>query len=102
MTFTRVALAGAIALGLGFVGAAQAQTIPTPVNPTPNFPVATDGSPLPAYSNGRPEGLFTGRSVFAPVGAVVGSGVGLADTAVGTGLGAAGTVVDGTVGQVVR
>ena len=102
MTFTRVALAGAFALGFASVGAAQAQTIPTPVNPTPNFPIATDGSPLPSHRNADGGGLLTGRSVFAPVGAVVGSGVGFADTAVGTGLGAAGTVVDGTVGQVVR
>ena len=100
MTFTRVALAGALALGLA--GTAHAQTIPSPVNPTPNFPIATDGTPLPAYSNGAPGGLLTGRSVFAPVGAVVGTGVGLANTAVGTGLDTAGTVVDGTVGQIGR
>ena len=89
MTFTRVALAGALALS--FAGAAHAQAIPTPANPTPNFPVTTDGSPLPSYRNAAPGGLLTGRSVFAPVGA----GVGFAETAVGT-------VVDGTVGRVAR
>ena len=86
------ALAGAFALTLA--GAAHAQSIPTPANPTPRFPVATDGSPLPSRAYGDEGGLLTGRSAFEPVDAVVGTGLGVANTAVGT----AGAVVDGTTG----
>lgn len=86
-TFTRATLAGVLALA--FAGAAAAQTIPTPANPTPRFPVATDGTPLPHANADEGYGLLSGRSAFAPVGAVV-----------GTGFGAANAVVDGTVGAV--
>ena len=37
---------------VGFVSVASAQTVPSPSNPTPDFPVATDGTPLPAASTG--------------------------------------------------
>ena len=40
-TFIRATLAGVLALGLA--GAARAQSIPTPANPNPPFPIATDG-----------------------------------------------------------
>ena len=81
---TRLTLAGVFALGL--VGAVQAQTIPTPANPTPAFPIATDGTPLP---RSNVDGTFTGRSAFAPLG----------DT-VGAGLGGVNALVDGTAGAV--
>ena len=98
-TFYSVALAGALALGLATAAQAQsaAPTIPNPANPTPLNPVATDGSPLPyrgAGDNGN--GLLTGRSVFAPVGAVIGTGLGVANTAVDTGFGTADTLVGGS------
>ena len=53
--------------------------------------MSTDGTPLPHHNAGlnADEGLLSGRSVFAPVGALV-----------GTGFGAANAVVDGTTSAV--
>ena len=49
---------------------AQSAQLPTPANPTPLNPVATDGSPLP-LRGARGDGLVTGRSAFVPVRAAV-------------------------------
>lgn len=93
-TFHSVALAGALALGLGSAAQAQLATIPTPANPTPANPVATNGTPLPVHDQfGNSAGLFSGRSVFAPVGAAVDTGLGTADAIVNGGIGAARDVV---------
>jgi hypothetical protein len=108
-----LALGTVLALGLATAAQAQSPAIPTPANPFPENPIATNGTPLnrPSFGNST-DGLFTGRSAFAPVGDVVGTagrvvGTGL-DAAGGianTGLNAAGGVVDGGVaatGQVLR
>ena len=99
-TVSSFALAGAVVLGLAPV--AQAQTylgpqIPTPANPNPLNPVATNGTPLPSrFFNDGP--VLTGRSAYVagPVG-VVGAGVGAAGAVVDTSLGAVGTVVNGVL-----
>ena len=59
------------ALAITLVSSAQAASpqIPTPANPEPQNPIATDGSPLPSRYVGN-DTLLSGRSVFAPVGAV--------------------------------
>jgi hypothetical protein len=67
-----ITLLSVAALALGLT-AAQAQSfapqIPTPANPFPENPVATDGSPLALHSQAGV--LRTGRSAYAPLGGVV-------------------------------
>ena len=41
----------------GLVTVASAQTIPSPSNPTPDFPIATDGTPLPSAVTGTPSAV---------------------------------------------
>ncbi len=42
---------------VGLVSVASAQTIPSPSDPTPDFPVATDGTPLPSAVTGTPRAV---------------------------------------------
>lgn len=67
-TICSVALIGALTLG---AISAQAQTIPTPANPTPEFPVATNGTPLPRSTGNNGAG-FGGTIANAPFEALVG------------------------------
>ena len=101
-TILATVLAGGLTLAIAAAAHAQSAQIPTPVNPYPINPVATDGSPLPSQSNAVRSGgygPYTGRSVasapFAFVGDVAGAGLGAAGAAVGTGVGA----VNGVVGN---
>lgn len=49
----------------GLVTVASAQTVPSPSNPTPDFPIATDGTPLPSALNGAR--AVTSRSDALPL-----------------------------------
>lgn len=95
-TIIATILAGSFAVAFAGSALAQSAQIPTPVNPYPINPVATNGTPLPSQSNavrsggyapGRPAAFdFVGNFAGAGLngaGAVVGTGVGLADSAVG-------------------
>ena len=57
------AAALASAITLGFAVSAQAQTIPTPANPTPPDAIATNGTPLP---RDNADGNVAGRGLFLP------------------------------------
>lgn len=50
---------------VGLVSVASAQTVPSPSNPTPDFPVATDGTPLPSALTGTPR-IVASRSDALP------------------------------------
>jgi hypothetical protein len=76
---------------------AQSAQIPTPANPNPMNPIATNGSPLPHNNTGR-DVVYTGRSAFAPVTTVLGYGVDAAGTIVTTGANVAGEAVNAGVG----
>ncbi len=101
-----LALAGL--LGAAFVATASAQVpqIPTPVNPRPANPVATDGTPLPLSSFAGPgyNTLQNGRSVgfaapvLGSVGGIVDGGLGLAGSAIDGVGNVAGSVVGNTLG----
>ena len=101
-----IALAGVLATTLIATAQAQAPQIPTPVNPRPANPIATDGSPLPLSSFAGPgygASLQNGRSVgldgpLAPVGGIVGGGLGLAGSAIESVGQGAGSVVNGNLG----
>lgn len=54
----RFALVPAFVLALASAAAAQTATIPTPSNPTPDYPVATDGTPLPSAIDGRTRPVY--------------------------------------------
>ena len=81
----KIATLAASALIAGLLAtAAQAQSaqIPTPANPNPSNPVATNGSPLPHHNVRDSDGVLTGRSAFAPVGAALDFGANTIGTAV--------------------
>lgn len=44
---TRTVLFAAILAGTVSAASAQVATVPNPANPTPAYPIATDGTPLP-------------------------------------------------------
>jgi hypothetical protein len=90
-TLTAISLSAAFALAMA--SGAHAQTyspaVPTLANPHPANPIATNGTPLPrgpVEYNGSSDGVPTGRSVFAPVGAAVDLGAGVAGAAVNAGV----------------
>ncbi len=60
-TIYTAALASALTFGLAV--SVQAQTIPSPANPTPADPIATNGTPLPVNNA---ENDFGVRSLYAP------------------------------------
>ncbi len=70
---TTFAFSAALAIALASSAQAASPQIPNPANPQPANPIATDGSPLPSHYVGT-DTVFSGRSVFAPVGAVVDAG----------------------------
>ena len=101
-----IAVAGILAVTLAASAKAEVPQIPTPVNPRPANPIATDGTPLPLRTFAGPgyNTLATGRSVGfdalvpGPIGGLVNGGVGLAGTAI-NGIGTAtGSIVGGTLG----
>lgn len=103
-TILATILAGGFSLAVAAAAHAQSAQIPTPANPYPTNPVATDGTPLPGQSNAVRSGGYTGRSaaVSAPfnfVGDVAGAGLGVAGAAVGTGVGVANGVTGGVLGS---
>ncbi len=98
-TLTAISLSAVFALALAT--GAQAQTyspeVPTPANPHPVNPIATNGTPLPRGPmeyNGGNDGVLTGRSVFTPVGAAVNLGAGIAGTALNAGVDTVGAAVN--------
>lgn len=81
-------LAGGFTLAIAAAAHAQSAQIPTPVNPYPINPVATDGTPLPSQSSAvrsGPSGIAA--APFGFVGEFVGTGVNTAGGIVGNGLG---------------
>lgn len=92
-TILATVLAGGFSLALAAAAHAQSPQIPTPVNPYPINPVATDGTPLPSQSSAVRSGPSGGLGLGAPygfVGEFVGSGVNAATGVVGAGLDGAG------------
>ena len=90
-TILATVLAGSFTLALAVAAHAQSAQIPTPVNPYPINPVATDGTPLPGQSNAVRSGGFaaTGSAPFNFVGSFAGAGLDAAGAALGTGVGVA-------------
>lgn len=85
-TILATVLAGTFALSLAATAHAQSAQIPTPVNPYPINPVATDGSPLPSQSNAVRSGGYAGNAApFNFVGNFVGAGRDTAGAVVGNG-----------------
>ncbi len=87
-------LTGSIMLALATAASAQSPQIPTPANPYPINPIATDGTALPSQSDSvrSGNGIYTGRSAstsspFGFVGNVAGAGLDTAGSVVGAGRG---------------
>ncbi len=94
-TILATILAGTFTLSLAAAAHAQSAQIPTPVNPYPINPVATDGTALPSQSNAVRSGGYAGNGAapFNFVGDFAGAGLGAAGAVVGTGVGAANGLV---------
>ncbi len=84
-TILATILAGSFTVALAAAAHAQSAQIPTPVNPYPINPVATDGTPLPSQSNAVRSGGYSanGASPFNFVGNFAGAGFNAADSVVG-------------------
>lgn len=94
-TILATILAGAFTVSLAASAIAQSAQIPTPVNPYPINPVATDGTPLPSQSNAVRSGGYGpyNAAPFNFVGNFAGAGLNTAGAVVGTGVGVANGVV---------
>ena len=94
-TIIATLLAGSFTLALAAAAHAQSAQIPTPVNPYPINPVATNGTPLPSQSNAVRSGGYGpyGASPFNFVGNVAGTGLDAAGSVLGAGVGAANGIV---------
>ena len=84
-TILATLLAGSFTLALAAAAHAQSAQIPTPVNPYPINPVATDGTPLPSQSNAvRSNGYAAANAgPFNFVGNFAGAGLDTANSVVG-------------------
>lgn len=84
-TILATILTGSFTLALAAAAHAQSAQIPTPVNPYPINPVATDGTPLPSQSNAVRSGGYAANSAspFNFVGNFAGAGLDTAGSVVG-------------------
>ena len=96
-TILATVLAGSFTLALAAAAHAQSAQVPTPVNPYPINPIATDGTPLPSQSNAVRSGGYGpyGAAPFDFVGNFAGAGLNAAGSVVGAGVG----VANGAVGN---